>query len=51
MVATGRTISSLIDIKIYRRGAVGTGPVQFKQFDIHYRKDGLGSDQEFTKTF
>jgi hypothetical protein len=47
----GKSISSLLDIKIYRRGTIGTGTVQMKQFDIHIQKDSLGSDGIVDKSF
>jgi hypothetical protein len=47
----GKGISSLLDIKLYRKNGVGTGNVTLKQFDIHIQKDGLGSDSEYTKTY
>jgi len=51
MNSAGKNISSIIDVKIFRKGNVGTGPVLFKQFDMHYQRDSLGSDNEFSKTF
>jgi hypothetical protein len=44
-------MSSIMDIKIYRKGTTGTGKVMLKQFDIHYRRNSFGSDQEYTKSF
>jgi hypothetical protein len=44
-------MSSILDIKIYRKGTVGTGSVMLKQFDVHYRRNSFGSDQELTKSF
>ncbi len=48
----GKSISSLIDIKIYRTATnISVGTVQMKQFDIHIQKDSLGSDGIVTKSF
>jgi hypothetical protein len=44
-------MSSLLEVKVYRKGTVGTGAIMLKQVDIHYRRNGFGSDQEYTKSF
>jgi hypothetical protein len=41
-------ISQNFDIKIWSRG--GT-PCQMKYFDVHYRQDSFGSDEELSKGF
>lgn len=46
---TGFTLSSILDIKIYRDDNVVTGDVLAKEFDIHYQIDRPGSRQEFVK--
>ena len=43
------TVSSIIDIKIYRDDNDVTGDVLVKEFDIHYQIDAAGSTQEFIK--
>ena len=43
------TVSSILDIKIYRDDNVVAGDVLVKEFDIHYQKDSVGSRQEFIK--
>lgn len=43
------TVSSILDIKIYRDDNLVSGDVLLKEFDIHYLKDALGSIQEFIK--
>ena len=43
------TVSSILDIKLYRDDNVVTGDVLVKEFDIHYIKDSLGSRSEFIK--
>ena len=43
------TISSILDIKLYRDDNVVTGDVLVKEFDIHYQLDDRGSATEFTK--
>jgi len=48
--ATGiDTVSSVLDIKLYRDDNVVTGDILVKEFDIHYQIDSFGSDTEFTK--
>jgi len=46
---SGYPISSVIDFKIYRDDNVVTGDVLFKEFDIHYQIDTVGSRSEYTK--
>lgn len=46
---TGKTISSILNIKLYREDNVVTGDVLAYQFDIHYLKDSHGSRQEYIK--
>ena len=43
------TVSSILDIRIYRDDNVVSGDVLVKEFDIHYQIDALGSRQEFVK--
>lgn len=42
-------VSSWFEAKLYRKtGDAVTGDVLVKSFDIHYQKDSLGSDTEYT---
>jgi len=43
------TVSSILDIRIYRDDNDVTGDVLLKEFDIHYQIDSLGSEDEFIK--
>jgi len=43
------TVSSFLDIKIYREDDDVTGDVLTKEFDIHIQIDAIGSLQEYTK--
>ncbi len=43
------SVSSILDIKIYRDDNVVSGDVLVKEFDFHYQKDAGGSRQEFIK--
>ena len=43
------TVSSMLDIKLYRDDNVVTGDVLMKEFDFHYQIDMMGSRQEFVK--
>lgn len=43
------TVSSIIDIIIYREDNDVSGDVLLKEFDIHYQIDDLGSRLEYTK--
>lgn len=43
------SISSVMDIKIYRDDNDVTGDVLLKEFDIHYQIDSYGSRQEYIK--
>lgn len=45
------TVSSMIDIQIYRNDSDVTGDVLVKEFDIHIPIDDDGSDEEFVKNF
>jgi hypothetical protein len=49
IVGTGKTISSLLEIKLYRTDNVHTGDLLAKQFDVHIEIDSLGSTLEYTK--
>lgn len=44
-------ISAIVRVRLYRAGAIGTGPVTVTDFDLHYQVDGFGSDQEFSKSY
>jgi hypothetical protein len=46
---TGKTISSILAVKLYRDDNIYTGDALAYQFDIHYESDTLGSRQEFVK--
>jgi hypothetical protein len=46
---TGKTISSLLEIKLYRTDNVHTGDLLAKQFDVHIEIDSLGSTEEYVK--
>ena len=46
---TGKTISSLLLVKLYRDDNTVTGDVLTYQFDLHYEIDSLGSNLEYTK--
>lgn len=43
------SLSSMMDIKLWRDDAVVTGDVLVKEFDIHYLLDGDGSQYEYLK--
>lgn len=43
------TVSSFLDIQVYRDNDVVEGDVLVKEFDIHFQIDQLGSEQEFAK--
>ena len=43
------TVSSMMDIKFYRDDNVVAGDVLVKEFDIHFKRNTLGSRQEFVK--
>ena len=45
------TVSSMMDIRLYRDDNIVSGDVLAKEFDIHYQIDGMGSDFEFVKGF
>lgn len=44
-------ISSIIRIKLHRRGTSGTGSITVTDFDLHYQVDGFGSDSELNKSY
>jgi hypothetical protein len=46
---TGKTLSSCLQIKLYRDDNVYTGDALATMFDIHIECDALGSSQEFVK--
>jgi len=43
------SVSSMLDIRLYRDDNVVTGDVLVKEFDLHYQMDMMGSRQEFIK--
>lgn len=43
------SVSSILDIKLYRDDNVVTGDILVKEFDIHYEIDTPGSRDEFAK--
>jgi len=43
------TVSSILDIKLYRDDNVVTGDVLLKEFDVHYQIDQMGSRTEYVK--
>jgi hypothetical protein len=43
------SVSSILDIRVYREDNVAIGDVLAKEFDIHYQIDSRGSRQEYTK--
>lgn len=43
------SVSSMMDIKIYRTDNDVSGDVLTKEFDIHYQLDGVGSNSQYTK--
>jgi len=43
------SVSSILEVKLYRDDNVVSGDVLVKEFDVHYQKDGIGSAQEFIK--
>jgi hypothetical protein len=46
---TGKTISSILLVKLYRDDNVYVGDALAFDFDIHYQIDSFGSDLEYTK--
>jgi len=46
---TGKTISSVLTMKLYRDDDVYDGDALAYQFDIHYQRDSLGSREEYVK--
>lgn len=49
IVGTGKKISSILLIKLYRQDNTTTGDVLTLQFDIHYEKDSMGSAEKYEK--
>jgi len=49
IAGTGKGISSILLMKVYREDNTTTGDVLGFQFDIHYEKDTIGSRTEFVK--
>jgi hypothetical protein len=49
IAGTGHTISSVMEIKLYRDDNAYTGNVLATSFDIHFESDLLGSRTEYTK--
>jgi len=43
------SVSSVLDVKLYRDDNVVAGDVLTKEFDMHYQTDGRGSLSEYTK--
>ena len=43
------SLSSMLDIKLYRDDNVVTGDVLVKEFDIHWQSDAAGSTREYAK--
>jgi hypothetical protein len=43
------SVSSMMDIKLYREDNVAIGDVLTKEFDLHYEIDSLGSKEEYVK--
>ena len=46
---SGKTMSSMLQIKLYRNDNVYTGDCLVVSFDIHFEIDSLGSASEYTK--
>jgi hypothetical protein len=49
IVGTGKNISSLVLVKLYRDDNIVTGDVLAWQFDVHIECDSYGSELEYTK--
>lgn len=49
IAGTGKTISSILLVKLYRQDNTTTGDVLTFQFDIHYEADTLGSAEKYEK--
>jgi len=49
IVGTGKTLSSILDMKVYRDDNVVSGDVLGKEFDIHFEINAPGSRQEYIK--
>jgi hypothetical protein len=45
----GKTISSILQIKLYRDDNVYTGDLLVTSFDIHFEIDAIGSGTEYSK--
>ena len=43
------TVSSVLDVKLYRNDSLIAGDVLVKEFGFHYQTDSMGSRQEFIK--
>jgi len=43
------SVSSILDIKLYRDDNDVAGDILLKEFDIHFQLDQAGSDQEYVK--
>lgn len=50
ILGTGKTISSILAVKLYRTDNVYIGDLLAKQFDIHIQIDSFGSQDEYIKT-
>lgn len=46
---SGKTLSSMLQVKLYRDDNVYTGTLLATSFDLHYESDALGSNTEYTK--
>jgi hypothetical protein len=46
---SGKTISSLLKMRLYRDDNVYTGDILMDSFDIHIEMDSIGSASEYTK--
>lgn len=49
IAGTGKKVSSILKIKLYRNDNVYTGDFFADQFDIHYQQDSFGSVLEYVK--
>jgi hypothetical protein len=48
---TGKGISGILRVKLYRYGSRGTGSITVTDLDCHYVVDGFGSEQEASKAY
>jgi hypothetical protein len=46
---TGKTMSSILQIKLYRNDSAYQGDCLVTSFDIHYEIDSMGSNEEYVK--